>query len=52
VVWEAVSIEGIYMLGVEKELDWHFTEDALVIQTPPEKPCEHAYVFKINRNIL
>jgi len=43
---------GAYAEPDEKELDWHFTEDALVIKTPHEKPCEHAYVFKINRNTL
>ena len=48
--WEEEEIESIHMLGVEKELDWSFTEDALVIRTPSEKPCEHAYVFEIKRN--
>ena len=48
--WEEEEIESIHMLGVEKELDWTLTEDALVIKTPPERPCEHAYVFKITRN--
>jgi hypothetical protein len=37
------------MLGIGDELDWSFTDDALVIKTPPEKPCKYAYVFKINR---
>jgi alpha-L-fucosidase len=37
------------MLGAEGELDWKLTDEALVIRTPPEKPCEHAFVFKIVR---
>ena len=37
------------MLGNESELDWTLTDEALVIRTPREKPCEHAFVFKIVR---
>jgi alpha-L-fucosidase len=47
--WEEKDIKKISMLGVEGELVWEFTEDALVIQSPNDKPCEHAYVFKIER---
>jgi hypothetical protein len=39
------------MLGADKELDWHFTDNALVIKTPDNKPCDHAFVFRIERNI-
>jgi alpha-L-fucosidase len=47
--WEPEEIRSIEMLGQSGALDWHFTEDALVIQTPAKRPCEHAYVFKILR---
>jgi len=43
------EIESITMLGSEGELDWTLTDEALVIRTPPEKPGEHAFVFKIVR---
>ena len=49
IYWEDEDIESIRMLGVDKDLNWHFTDQALVIETPPEKPCKHAYVFKIKR---
>ena len=48
--WEEEEIESIHMLGVEEALDWHLTEDALVIRAPSERPCEHAFVFKIKQN--
>jgi len=35
------------MLGVDKELEWTLTETGLKIKAPQEKPCDHAYVFKI-----
>jgi len=48
--WEKRDIKRISMLGTEGELDWFFTDDALIIKTPQEKPCEHAYAFKIERH--
>ena len=43
------EIESIKMLGVDEELEWTMTEDGLTIKTPDEKPCEHAFTFKIER---
>ena len=43
------DICSVRMLGVDKELEWSLTEVGLKIKTPNEKPCEHAYVFKISR---
>ena len=51
IYWTEKDIKNIKMLGVEKELEWHFTDNALVIKTPDKKPCDHAFVFKIKRNI-
>jgi alpha-L-fucosidase len=48
--WEEKEVERICMLGSEGDLDWYFTEDALVIKTPEKRPCEHAYVIKIIRS--
>jgi len=43
------EIKEISMLGDGKPLEWSWGEDGLHIETPDEKPCEHAYVFKITR---
>jgi hypothetical protein len=39
------------MLGIENELDWGMSKEALIITTPNKRPCDHAYVFKIERNM-
>jgi alpha-L-fucosidase len=43
------EIKRISMLGDGKDLEWHRTNQGLVIKTPDKKPCEHAYVIKIER---
>ena len=43
------EIASVKMLGVDKELEWAMTEEGLKIKPPDEKPCEHAYAFKITR---
>ena len=43
------EIESIKMLGVNGVLPWKMTKEALKIKTPTKKPCDHAYVFKIER---
>jgi hypothetical protein len=43
------EIASITMLGDGAELSWKFGTDVLVVQTPKNKPCDHAYVFKITR---
>jgi alpha-L-fucosidase len=43
------EIKRISMLGDGKDLEWHRTEQGLVVKTPEKKPCEHAYVIKIER---
>jgi alpha-L-fucosidase len=43
------EIKRITMLGDGKALDWEMTRKGLVIETPDKKPCEHAFVFKIER---
>jgi hypothetical protein len=35
------------MLGSEGELEWTINDQGLNILPPLEKPCEHAFVFKI-----
>jgi alpha-L-fucosidase len=43
------EIKSVQLLGVDQELEWRLTSNAMVIKVPDHKPCEHAYVFKIVR---
>ena len=43
------EIKRVSMLGDGKDLEWHRTNEGLVVKTPSKKPCEHAYVIKIER---
>jgi len=43
------EIGSVKMLGVDKELEWRMSGEGLKIKAPKEKPCEHAYVFKISK---
>jgi alpha-L-fucosidase len=38
---------AIEMLGVDSELDWEYDGDALVVRTPDERPCDHAYAVRV-----
>lgn len=37
----------IRMLGVQKTLSWKAEEDKIIIKLPSKKPCEHAFVLKL-----
>jgi hypothetical protein len=43
------EIASITMLGDGKELKWEMTKEGLRIETPKKKPCDYAFVFKIER---
>ena len=43
------EIASVRMLGVEGGLPWKLTPDGLSIATPEHKPCDHAYVLKIEK---
>ena len=43
------EIESITMLGDGNELEYSIGEEGLKIKTPNQKPCEHAFTFKITR---
>jgi alpha-L-fucosidase len=43
----ADTIAQIHMLGSREALAWRQDEGGLTIQTPAERPCDHACVFKI-----
>lgn len=46
---EPGEIDSVTMLGSDQQLDWTYGAEGLQIDMPNEKPCEHAYVFKITR---
>ncbi len=48
--WDESDVEAISMLGSDEELDWSIDEDGLTVSTPSEKPCKHAFVFRITRS--
>jgi alpha-L-fucosidase len=43
------EIKSVRMLGTDEELAWTLNDDGLTITPPAQKPCEHAFVFKIVR---
>jgi alpha-L-fucosidase len=40
-------VENVSLLGYGGSLDWKHDERGLVVQLPPQKPCEHGYALKI-----
>jgi alpha-L-fucosidase len=44
---DAVQVAGVTMLGVDGELAWSQDGEGLKITPPVEKPCDHAYTFKV-----
>ena len=40
-------IVGISLLGSHASISWSQDEQGLTIRTPDERPCDHAYTFKI-----
>jgi alpha-L-fucosidase len=38
----------VELIGNAEKIDWQQNEQALEISLPKEKPCEFAFVFKIN----
>jgi alpha-L-fucosidase len=45
-----IKISAVSMLGNDESSEWQQSENGLVISTPKEKPCEHAFVFKVDLN--
>jgi alpha-L-fucosidase len=43
------EVHSVSMLGIDGELKWSQSKEGLKIKMPNEKPCEHAYVIKIER---
>lgn len=43
------KIKSIELIGHETPLSWKQNDTALVVELPANKPCKHAFVFKINK---
>ncbi|MCC6443635.1 MAG: alpha-L-fucosidase [Armatimonadetes bacterium] len=41
------SIRNVSLLGSRARLEWEQSPEGLKIRVPSEKPCDHAFVFKI-----
>ena len=44
------EVRSVELLGAEGECPWEMTDKGLKITRPDQRPCDHAYVFKITRN--
>ncbi|MDC0584310.1 alpha-L-fucosidase [Bacteroidales bacterium] len=43
------DIKSVSLIGSEASLKWEQTEEGLVVEFPTEKPCDFAYVLKVER---
>ena len=43
------EIRSVHLVGCEAPVQWSLEADGLKIHPPDQKPCEHAFVFKIVR---
>jgi alpha-L-fucosidase len=43
----AGRVEDVALLGYSGRLEWKHDERGLVVQLPPQKPCDHAYALKV-----
>ena len=43
------EIKRISLLGHDEDLQWRLTRGGLMVEMPDEKPCDHAFVIKIER---
>jgi len=41
------KIAGVRLLGIDENLQWAQTADALTVKTPNRKPCDIAYAFRV-----
>lgn len=44
------DIKSIQLLGSQSQLKWEQTKEGLIVTFPKNKPCDFAYVLKIERN--
>jgi len=46
-IWDGNKIESVQLLGYDGKLKWQQTNEGLLVEAPPQKPCECAFVLKI-----
>jgi len=44
------EIKRVSLLGHDGDLEWRLNRKGLVVEMPSERPCDHAYVIKIERH--
>ena len=44
------EIKNVSLLGCSEKIKWEQKEEGMVVQFPKERPCDFAYVIKIERN--
>jgi len=42
------TVKSVGLLGSDSKLEWKMGAEGLKVTLPAEKPCEHAYVLKVN----
>ena len=42
------TITAVSMLGAKDEVKWQQTDDGLTLTVPPVRPCQHAFVYRID----
>lgn len=43
------TIKDVSLLGCDENLEWEHSPEALIVKFPKDKPCDFAYVLKIDR---
>ncbi len=43
------TIKSVSMIGSNETVKWQHTPEALIVKMPKEKPCDFAYIIKIER---
>jgi alpha-L-fucosidase len=44
---DEAQIESLSLLGSDEKIDWSVFSSGMTIQPPEEKPCKHAFAFKV-----
>ena len=42
------SVTAVCMLGASEAVNWYQSDSGLALSVPPEKPCRHAFVYRVD----
>jgi alpha-L-fucosidase len=42
------TVEAVRMLGASEAVKWHQSDHGLALSVPREKPCRHAFVYRVD----